>query len=162
MLRVADASVGIQSGETDDVIRQAALHHTQWFPITTLILQDGPSMATMLSLLVKLMFLKHWYVRVIYYADDVMTNFIMDRMTAMALLADLIYQDFPLLPMDPCDPMLMVFFNAVVFAQIASHSAADAMGIHDPARLLRMRRNFMSMRAMLRWAVAATCSGRAD
>ena len=60
MLRVADVSVGIQSGETEDVIRQANLHHTEWFPIATLVLQDGPSMATMLSLLVKLMFLKHW------------------------------------------------------------------------------------------------------
>lgn len=140
MLRVADASVGIQSGETEDVIRQAALHHTQWHPITTLVLQDGPSMATMLSLLVKLMFLKHW-------------------MTAMALVANLVYFGFPLLPMDPCDPMLMVFFNAVVFSQIASHSAADAMNIQDPKRLLQNKKNLMSMRAMLRWAVAATCSG---
>lgn len=64
MLRVADASVGIQSGETEDVIRQASLHHTQWHPISTLVLHDGPSMATMLSLLVKLMFLKHWYVTI--------------------------------------------------------------------------------------------------
>lgn len=140
MLRVADASVGIQSGETEDVIRQASLHHTEWHPISTLVLHDGPSMATMLSLLVKLMFLKHW-------------------MTAMALIANLVYFGFPLLPIDPCDPMLMVFFNAAVFAQIAAHSAADAQGIQDPARLLQNKKNLMSVRAMFRWAVAATLSG---
>lgn len=80
-------------------------------------------------------------------------------MTAMALIANLVYFGFPLLPIDPCDPMLMVFFNAVVFAQIASHSAADAPGIQDPARLLR-NKNLMSVRAMLRWAAAATLSGK--
>jgi hypothetical protein len=80
-------------------------------------------------------------------------------MTAMALIANLIYFGFPLLPIDPCDPMLMVFFNAVVFAQIASHSAADAAGIQDPGRLLKNKKNLMSLRAMLRWAAAATLSG---
>lgn len=81
-------------------------------------------------------------------------------MTAFALIANLIYFGFPLLPIDPCDPMLMVFFNAVVFSQIASHSAADAMGIQDPSRLLQNKKNLMSLRAMLRWAVAATLSGK--
>jgi hypothetical protein len=77
----------------------------------------------------------------------------------MALIANLVYFGFPLLPIDPCDPMLMVFFNAAVFAQIASHSAADAAGIQDPARLLKSKKNLMSLRAMLRWAAAATLSG---
>lgn len=78
----------------------------------------------------------------------------------MALIANLVYFGFPLLPIDPCDPMLMVFFNAAVFAQIASHSAADAQGIQDPERLLQNKKNLMSVRAMLRWAVAATLSGK--
>ncbi len=81
-------------------------------------------------MMVKLIFLKHW-------------------MTAYALFADFIFLMFPLWPMDAQDPMLMLAYNGVVFAQIASHSVNDT--VEDP--LMLRKKNLMSIRAFWRWAI---------
>jgi magnesium-transporting ATPase (P-type) len=136
MMKVADASIGIDSGETKDVISQANLYHTDWSPVVPLLLSDGPEKATLVSTMIKLLFLKHW-------------------MTALALWADLVLHGFPLLPFDPCSPLLMAIYNGVVFSQIASHSISDSFS--DPTIL--SNKQLMSVRAFLRWAFAAACSG---
>jgi hypothetical protein len=90
----------------------------------------------MLATMVKMIFLKHW-------------------LTACALFSDLIYMGFILLPMDPCHPMLMMIYNAVIFTQIATHSAVD--NIADPYALYKKKT--MSVRSLTRWIIAAVCSG---
>jgi magnesium-transporting ATPase (P-type) len=139
MIKVADASMGIRSTDTsEDVCNAASVWHTEWKPVVTLLLEDGPEKATLLSTMVKATFLKHW-------------------MTAMALWADLLFTGFTLFPMDPTHPMLMMFYNGVVFMQIASHTGHDVV----PGRIraqLRIK-NLMSVRAFLRWAMAAILSG---
>ncbi|KAL0476680.1 phospholipid-transporting ATPase [Acrasis kona] len=139
MIKVADASLGIKSTDiSDDVCNTASVWHHEWKPVVTLLLEDGPEKATLLSTMVKATFLKHW-------------------MTAMALWADLLFNGFTLFPMDPTHPMLMMFYNGVVFMQIASHTGHDVV----PGRIraqLRIK-NLMSFRAFLRWAIAAVMSG---
>lgn len=136
MLKSADASVGILSGETKDVCSQASFWYTEWAPIVDLLLIDAPEKVTMISMLVKVIFLKHW-------------------MTAFILWFDLIYLGFPLAIMDPVDPMLMMVQNFVVFSQIISHTSSDTVSNRD----VKKKKNIMSMKAFLRWALAAILSG---
>ncbi len=138
MIKVADASLGIKSTDTSDVCNAASVWHTEWKPVITLLLEDGPEKATLLSTMVKATFLKHW-------------------MTAMALWADLLFSGFTLFPMDPTHPILMMFYNAVVFMQISSHTGHDVVPERIRAQL-RIK-NLMSVRAFLRWAMAAILSG---
>jgi magnesium-transporting ATPase (P-type) len=136
MMRVADASMGIFSGETKDVCDQASVWHHEWAPLVDLLLKDGPEKATLLGTMVKMVFLKHW-------------------LTAFALFADLIYNGFILLPMDPCHPILMMIYNAVIFTQIATHSASD--NISNPSDLYKKK--MLSVRSLTRWIVGAAVSG---
>lgn len=135
MFGVADASVGILSGETLDVVDRATLWTTEWYPVVKLLLEDGPEKATLLSTMIKMIFLKHW-------------------LTAFALWADLLLSGFTLMPLEPTNPMMMLLFNAVIFMQIATHAARDKL---DPSRLRRV--NLMSNRAFVRWIASAAIAG---
>ncbi|KAL9641831.1 hypothetical protein ABK040_011816 [Willaertia magna] len=135
MLKAADVSFGIKSGETEDVIKLTDIYSNEWYPIIDLLNKDGLEKAIMLSTMVKATFLKHWTY-------------------SMTLWSDLIYQAFPLLPNDPSEPMLMMIFNAIVFGQIASHVSNDYL-----EKLSNFnRRNLMSTRAFLRWVFGASAT----
>jgi magnesium-transporting ATPase (P-type) len=135
MLRQADASMAVKSGETDDVCDVASVWHDEWDPLTNLLLKDGPAKTIMLGTMIKMVFLKHWT-------------------TAFALFIDFLYMGCPLLPMEPCDPMLMMLYNAVTFSHIASHSASDKVDDTDVHK-----KNSFSPKTLIRWGVTALLIG---
>lgn len=136
MFHQADVSLGIESGETKDIISKASfsLSH-EWKSTVSLLLKEGPEKSSLISLMVKLVFLKHW-------------------MTAFTLLFDLIYVGYTLMPLDPIDPIMMLIFNAIIFTQITSHTSID----HPPEEVYQ-KKDTMTFKSFLRWVLAAGSTG---
>jgi magnesium-transporting ATPase (P-type) len=134
MIDISDVSLGIQSGETTDIISKASFWSNDWKPVVDLLLKQGPEKSVLISLMVKLVFLKHW-------------------MTAFTLWSDLIYNGFVLLPFDPMNPMLMLIFNALVFTQIVCYSSTEEVKKANTSTKL------MGTRSLLRWVIGAGITG---
>lgn len=136
MFHQADVSLGIESGETKDIVSKASfsLSH-EWQSTVSLLLKEGPEKSSLIALMVKLVFLKHW-------------------MTAFTLLFDLIYVGYTLMPLDPIDPLMMMIFNAIIFTQITSHTSID----HPPEEVYQ-KKDTMTFKSFLRWVLAAGLTG---
>eukprot|EP01080_Neovahlkampfia_damariscottae_P000964 gene964-9871_t len=134
MLTSSDVSLGILSGETKDIVSKSSFWSKEWKPVVNLLLKEGPEKSILISLMVKLVFLKHW-------------------MTAFTLWSDLIYNGFPLMPMDPMNPILMLVYNAIVFTQIGAYASSDEVkNVNENSKL-------MGNRSLLKWIISAGITG---
>lgn len=106
MLNQADISLGIKSGETEDIIQKSVFWSYEWQPLVKLLTRTGPQKSTLILLMVRLIFFKHF-------------------MTAFTLLTDLFFRGNPLIPFDPVNPILNMIFNIFTFFQILSHSSQN-------------------------------------